>query len=68
LGTVLLISFAGTALDKIPVNVYFWFFLGVMLKVPELPLRTPPSGQGELVPRPPGPESGNAARAGAPFP
>jgi len=33
---LLILSFAGTLLDKIPVNVYFWFFLGVMLKVPQM--------------------------------
>ncbi len=27
---------AGTGLDKIPGNVFFWFFLGVMLKVPDM--------------------------------
>jgi hypothetical protein len=32
----LLLSLEGCGLDAIPLNVYFWFFLGVMLKVPQM--------------------------------
>jgi hypothetical protein len=32
----LLLSFEGSGLDAIPLNVYFWFLLGVLLRVPDL--------------------------------
>jgi len=63
---LLALSFIGTALDKIPANVYFWFFLGVMLRVPELPMRAPPSEPTEPVPRPPRPEPPAAPQGAGP--
>lgn len=38
---LLLFASLGTALDKIPVNVFFWFFLGVMLKAPDMQASSP---------------------------
>jgi hypothetical protein len=37
-GGIMVLSLAGAmALDMIPLNVYFWFFLGVMLRIPDMP-------------------------------
>ncbi|MHC4915314.1 MAG: O-antigen ligase family protein [Planctomycetota bacterium] len=36
-GGIMVLSLAGAmALDMIPLNVYFWFLLGVMLRIPEM--------------------------------
>lgn len=32
----LVLALEGAALDAIPINVFFWFFMGIMLKTPEL--------------------------------
>lgn len=55
LAGVLMLSFIGTALDKIPLNVFFWFFLGLMLKIPEMKDDERVAGSLGETPRRPGP-------------
>lgn len=54
LAGLLLFGSLGTALDKIPVNVYFWFFLGVMLRVPEMRPTLPDRGASPMAAALPG--------------